>query len=76
VVDDAWGSSGDFVPEDPTSAAAKEVYRQAAVVFAAGNEGSGENTLKPYSAAPRVISVAAGCKPVSPDPTSFGGAPA
>ena len=43
--------------------------KEIAVTFAAGNAGSGENTLNPYSAAPWVISVAAGCRTVSPDPT-------
>jgi hypothetical protein len=49
--------------------ATEELYKKCiAEVFAARNEGSGENTLNPYSAVPWVISVAAGCKTVSPDP--------
>ena len=71
VVNNSWGGSGDFIPEDPVNVATKKLYQRGiAVVFAAGNEGPGENTLNPYSAAPWVISVAAGCKTVSPDPTS------
>jgi len=71
VVNNSWGSGGEFVPEDPTNVATKELYKKGiAVVFAAGNEGPGENTLTSYSAAPWVISVAAGCKTVSPDPTN------
>ncbi len=71
VVNNSWGSGGEFVPEDPTNVATKELYKRGiAVVFAAGNEGPGENTLTSYSAAPWVISVAAGCKTVSPDPTN------
>jgi serine protease AprX len=71
VVNNSWGGSGDFIPEDPINVATKKLYdRGIAVVFSAGNEGPGENTLNPYSAAPWVISVAAGCKTVSPDPTN------
>jgi len=72
VVNNSWGTSGgSFDPADPTNVATKEVYKAGiSVVFAAGNDGPGENTLNPYSAAPWVISVAAGCKTVSPDPTN------
>jgi serine protease AprX len=72
VVNLSWGISGGvFDPNDPTNVATKEVYKAGiAVVFAAGNDGPGENTLNPYSAAPWVYSVAAGCKTVSPDPTN------
>jgi serine protease AprX len=71
VVNNSWGGSGVFDPADPVNVATKRVYdRGIAVVFAAGNEGPGQNTLNPYSAAPWVISVAAGCKTVSPDPTN------
>ncbi len=71
VVNNSWGSTGTYDPNDPTNVATKEVYKAGiAVVFAAGNEGPGENTLNPYSAAPWVISVAAGCKTVFPDPTN------
>ncbi|HEU4456581.1 MAG TPA: S8 family serine peptidase, partial [Longimicrobium sp.] len=71
VVNNSWGSGGEFVPEDPVNVATKELYKKGiAVVFAAGNSGPGENTLTSYSAAPWVISVAAGCKTVSPDPTN------
>ncbi len=69
VVNNSWGSSGPFDPKDPINKATKKVSSKGiTVVFAAGNEGPGENTLNPYSAAPWVISVAAGCK-TEPDPT-------
>jgi len=71
VVNNSWGSGGEFIPEDPINVATKELYKNGvAVVFAAGNSGPGENTLTSYSAAPWVISVAAGCKTVSLDPTN------
>ena len=72
AVNNSWGTSGvPFDPNDPINVATKEVYKAGvAVVFAAGNDGPGENTLNPYSVAPWVIGVAAGCKTVSPDPTN------
>ncbi len=72
VVNNSWGTTGDYDPSHPIVVATKKLYDAGvAVVFAAGNEGSAENTLNPYSAAPWVISVAAGCKMgVSPDPTN------
>ncbi|HEX8830212.1 MAG TPA: S8 family serine peptidase [Longimicrobium sp.] len=70
VVNNSWGSTGEYDPLDPINVATKKVYdRGIAVVFAAGNEGPGENTLNPYSAAPWVISVAAGCNTTAADPT-------
>jgi serine protease AprX len=72
VVNNSWGSTGEYDPANPINVATKKLYDAGvAVVFAAGNEGPGENTLNPYSAAPWVISVAAGCKVgVLPDPTN------
>jgi serine protease AprX len=72
VVNHSWGTEGAYDPADPTNVATKKLYDAGiAVVFAAGNSGPGENTLNPYSAAPWVISVAAGCKMgIMPDPTS------
>ena len=71
VVNNSWGSSGAFDPDDPINKATKTVHDHGiTVVFAAGNDGPDENTLNPYSVAPWVIGVAAGCKLVSPDPTN------
>jgi serine protease AprX len=62
VVNNSWGSSGVFDPNDPINVATRRVSdRGVTVVFAAGNEGPGENTLNPYSVAPWVIGVAAAC---------------
>jgi serine protease AprX len=70
VVNNSWGTTGEYDALDPINVATKKVYdRGIAVVFAAGNEGPGENTLNPYSAAPWVISVAAGCNTTVEDPT-------
>jgi len=70
VVNNSWGTSGPFDPQDPINKASKKVHnRGITVVFAAGNDGPNQNTLNPYSVAPWVIGVAAGCKTV-PDPTN------
>lgn len=63
IVNNSWGSEGAYDPDDPINEATRAVYDAGiSVVFAAGNSGPGPNTLNPYSAAPWVISVAAGCK--------------
>jgi len=71
AVNNSWGTTGPFDPNDPTNVGTKEVYKAGiAVVFSAGNDGPGENTLNTYGVAPWVINVAAGCKTVFPDPTN------
>jgi serine protease AprX len=63
VVSNSWGSSGDFDPLNPVNISTYELYKRGIVsVFAAGNDGSGEDTHNPYAQAPWVISVAAGEK--------------
>jgi serine protease AprX len=60
VVSNSWGSSGKFDPLDPVTIATYELYHRGIVtVFAAGNEGPGEDTHNPYAQAPWVISVGA-----------------
>src|SRR4051812_4915642 len=71
VVNNSWGTSGAFDPHDPINEVTKKVAsRGITVVFAAGNDGPDQNTLNPYSVAPWVISVAAGCKIGVADPTN------
>lgn len=71
VVNNSWGTTGAFDPKDPINEVTKKVAnRGITVVFAAGNEGPGPNTLNPYSVAPWVIGVAAGCKIGVTDPTN------
>jgi serine protease AprX len=82
VVNNSWGTTGAFNPDDPINEATKEVHdRGIVVVFSAGNCGQGDPTgidcptpdqsqLNPYSVAPWTIGVAAGCKLVTPDPTN------
>src|SRR5467141_5392307 len=71
VVNNSWGTTGTFDPKDPINEATKKLAnRGITVVFAAGNDGPGQNTLNPYSVAPWVISVAAGCKVGVTDPTN------
>lgn len=71
VVNNSWGTTGTFDPNDPINKATYAVWQKGiTVVFAAGNEGPEQNTLNPYSVAPWVISVAAGCKLFVQDPTN------
>lgn len=61
VISNSWGTSGRFAPFNPVAIASKRAHDLGVVVvFAAGNEGPGADTLNPYSASPCVISVAAG----------------
>ncbi len=63
VTSNSWGSSGTFDPLDPVSISTYELHKRGIVsVFAAGNDGPGENTHNPYAQAPWVISVGAGEK--------------
>jgi serine protease AprX len=82
VVNNSWGSTGAFDPNDPTNKATYRVYKAGiTVVFAAGNCGRGDPTgvecptpeqsqLNPYSVAPWVIGVGASCKLGVQDPTN------
>lgn len=63
ITSNSWGSSGKFDPLNPVNIATYELYKRGIVsVFAAGNDGPGEDTHNPYAQAPWVISVGAGEK--------------
>lgn len=63
VISNSWGTSGAFDHTDPVNIASYAAYKNGIVsVFAAGNDGPGENTHNPYAQAPWVISVGAGKK--------------
>jgi serine protease AprX len=63
VISNSWGTTGEYSPNNPINVASKKAHDAGMVVaFAAGNAGPDDNTLNPYSAAPWVISVAAGTK--------------
>ena len=60
VTSNSWGSSGKFEPMNPVNIATYELYKRGIVsIFAAGNDGAGEDTHNPYAQAPWVISVGA-----------------
>jgi serine protease AprX len=67
VVNNSWGTSGGAAawdPKDPISRASKKAHDKGiTVVFAAGNDGPGNDTMNPYAEAPWVIGAAAGCFP-------------
>ncbi len=63
ITSNSWGSSGTFDPLNPVNIATYEAFKRGIVsVFAAGNDGPGEDTHNPYAQAPWVISVGAGDK--------------
>lgn len=63
VVSNSWGTSGKFNPDHPVTISTYQLHKSGIVsVFAAGNDGPGENTHNPYARAPWVISVGAGEK--------------
>ena len=63
VISNSWGTSGAFAPDDPVNVASRIAHDAGlVVVFAAGNDGPGLNTLSPYCVAPWVICAAAGQK--------------
>lgn len=63
VISNSWGTSGAFDARDPINVASRLAHASGlVVVFAAGNDGPGANTLNPYCVAPWVICVAAGHK--------------
>lgn len=63
ITSNSWGSSGAFQPLNPVNIATYEAYKRGIVsIFAAGNDGPGEDTHNPYAQAPWVISVGAGDK--------------
>ena len=76
VVNNSWGSAAKasaFDPNDPINRASRTAHDAGiTVVFAAGNDGPGTDTMNTYAIAPWVISAAAGCKP-DPDPTNSKG---
>ena len=63
IISNSYGTDGPFSPDAPINVATKRAHDAGmVVVFAAGNQGPGSNTLNPYCVAPWVICVAAGHK--------------
>ncbi|TDR19542.1 S8 family peptidase [Marinicella litoralis] len=63
VMSNSWGSSGQYEPDGPISVASYKAYKLGMIsVFAAGNDGPGEDTHNPYAQIPWGMSVGAGTK--------------
>jgi serine protease AprX len=63
VISNSYGTNGPFDPAMPINVATRRAYDAGmVVVFAAGNDGPGPNTINPYCVAPWVICAAAGHK--------------
>ncbi len=63
VMSNSWGSSGKYEPNGPISVASYKAYKLGMIsVFAAGNDGPGEDTHNPYAQIPWGMSVGAGTK--------------
>ncbi|HMF58556.1 MAG TPA: S8 family serine peptidase [Pyrinomonadaceae bacterium] len=63
VISNSWGGGGAFDPDNPINIASKNAHdMNITVIFAAGNEGPGRDTMNPYAKAPWVIGVGAGTK--------------
>ena len=61
IISNSYGTDGPFSPDAPINVATKRAHDAGmVVVFAAGNQGPGSNTLNPYCVAAWVICVAAG----------------
>lgn len=63
IMSNSWGSSGKYEPDGPISVSSYVAYKQGLLsVFAAGNDGPGEDTHNPYAQIPWGMSVGAGTK--------------
>ncbi|MEC8416684.1 MAG: S8 family serine peptidase, partial [Pseudomonadota bacterium] len=63
VISNSWGSSGKYEPLGPVSMASYKAHTFGMIsVFAAGNDGPGEDSHNPYAQIPWGISVGAGTK--------------
>jgi serine protease AprX len=75
VINNSWGSSLDpteLDPLNPVNVATRRAHdHNVTVVFAAGNAGSDESAINPYSTMPWTISVAAGEKQGLGTPAEF-----
>jgi serine protease AprX len=63
IVNNSWGGDAPLDPDNPTSVAFKTMHdNNIVVVFAAGNNGPGRETLNIWARSPYVIGVGAGTK--------------
>ncbi|TPV56530.1 peptidase S8 [Aestuariibacter sp. GS-14] len=63
IISNSWGSSGKYEPLGPVSIATYKAHKLGILsVFAAGNDGPGEDSHNPYAQIPWGISVGAGDK--------------